>query len=278
MSTLQNILKASPHFIQKPALKFLFKRNGIELQDFFKIADGNAYLYKVDNAYLPHSDLVWFVSKKAYKDLVLGYSAAYYKPQKGDTIVDIGAGMGEETFVYADMIGDKGKIYAIEANPKITEVLEIVVAKNNLHQVTVSNIAISATNEPVTLDAGFDSFISASISNAGKSTQNTFEVRGQRFEDYIQEHKIDHIDLLKVNIEGAERFVVDTVGDAIKKVKHVFIACHDFRFKQEGNEFFRTKDYISDFLTRNNFSLSFLNTGKPYIDDCVFGVNKAYVG
>src|SRR5215472_17240135 len=40
-----------------------------------------------------------------------------YKPHAGDTIVDIGAGRGEDVFAFSRAVGPEGRVFAIEPHP-----------------------------------------------------------------------------------------------------------------------------------------------------------------
>ena len=278
MQLIQNVIKSLPFPLQKRALQILFKKNKVVLEDF--LVEGNSkkiYLYKIDGVYIPREQIIWFLKYSDYVQFVCDHSAAFYQPKAGDVVIDIGAGIGEEAIVFAKMTGNSGHVYSIEANPEISKILKRVIDKNELAQVTVSNIAINVTNEPVMIHAN-DDFIKGSIAQNGAKDNQAFEVTGQRFDSYLKEHNIDKIDLLKVNIEGAERFVIETMGDTLRKIKHVAIACHDFRYHNEGNEFFRTKKLVTDFLEANDFSVQTLHTGIPHRDDYVFGANNNYAG
>ena len=88
-------------------------------------------------------------------------------------------------------------------------------------------------------------------------------------------YNLHKIDLLKVNIEGAERLVIETMGDVLPIIRNVAISCHDFRYKHEGgNEFFKTKKIVTDFLMENGFTIQTLKSGLEHRDDWIFGKNS----
>ena len=95
-----------------------------------------------------------------------------------------------------------------------------------------------------------------------------------RFDSFIKKYNIKKIDLLKCNIEGAERFVVDSISkEYISRIRNVAIACHDFRYSENQNDFFVTRDYIKQFLLDNSFEIETRNTGIDCLDDWVYGRN-----
>jgi hypothetical protein len=48
----------------------------------------------------------------------LDYWTYLYNPQPGDTIIDVGAGVGVDALSLALLVGNTGRIYSIEANPQ----------------------------------------------------------------------------------------------------------------------------------------------------------------
>src|SRR5205085_495224 len=59
-------------------------------------------------------------------------------------------------------------------------------------------------------------------------TGTEHEVPAKTLEGFLAENGIERVDLLKMNIEGAERLVFRGAGDAIGRVEHVAVSCHDF--------------------------------------------------
>ena len=47
----------------------------------------------------------------------LDYWTHVYRPQPGDTVIDVGAGIGIDTLALSPLVGSTGRIYSIEAHP-----------------------------------------------------------------------------------------------------------------------------------------------------------------
>jgi hypothetical protein len=63
----------------------------------------------------------------------------------------------------------------------------------------------------------------------GIGTVAQIEVRGCRFETLMAQNQVDHIDLLKVDIEGAEVDLFATTCDqTLKRIQQITIEFHDF--------------------------------------------------
>jgi len=100
-------------------------------------------------------------------------------------------------------------------------------------------------------------------------------VRAITMDGFMKENQIDSVGLLKVNIEGAERLLIDSF-DKISSVKHVAISCHDFLYKRSGDVNFKTKKTIIRFLKNRNFDVTGNETGIDYIDDWIYGSNRKF--
>ena len=85
---------------------------------------------------------------------------------------------------------------------------------------------------------------------------------------------IQHVDFLKVNIEGAELEVIKSFNK-IDIVKNVAISCHDFLGARTGDVSLYTKDLVTDFLIEHGFTVATLNTPYDYANDWVFGTRNA---
>lgn len=257
-------------------LKPLFVLNKKQLVNFSSFYNDRFFIYNMGYIALPSQRLNWACDYKIFEEKIDAIALFNYKIQKGDTIIDIGAGIGEEAIVLAKRVGENGKVYAIEANPQVAEILSRVVSLNKFENVEVHNLAIYKNNTEIFLEDEVDSYIGGTVSEAS-SGKKTFAVKANRMDSFMEAHNIQKVDLLKSNIEGAERFVVDTLSkENLQKIKNVVISCHDFKYLRTGNEFYKTKEYVMNFLTSNGFEITHQQTGLGYIDDYVYGINKHY--
>jgi FkbM family methyltransferase len=254
-------------------MRSLFKKQGLHLQNFYSLNKDRFFIYQVNDHFIPNELLVDKISYEAQFEKCRNESLFAYMPRKGDCIIDIGAGLGEETIYYSHLAGENGNVLAIEANPDVFEVLNNTIRLNKLPNVTSYNIAIYDQNTKINLaeDKGsYEAFyVTEEKNNVVKNIPAT------RLGDFLRDQKIKRIDLLKVNIEGGERFITDTLGpEHLRMVRHVAIACHDFRYRREGNDFFKTKELVIQFLQQNGFEIQTRSTDTEYLNDWVYGTNK----
>jgi hypothetical protein len=64
-------------------------------------------------------------------------------------------------------------------------------------------------------------------------------------DEVIQDHGVDGIDLLTVNIEGAERDALRGKDRGWHLIRHAAITCHDLRSDRIGDESFRTRSEVA---------------------------------
>jgi FkbM family methyltransferase len=176
-----------------------------------------------------------------------------YNPQPGDTIVDIGAGRGEDVFAFSHAVGPEGRVWAIEPHPVSYAALVKSCELNQLRNVTPLNLAcVDAAAE---LQIESMPVWESSYVREGDPTPTSHPVRGMRFDDIADAHGIGRIDFLKMNIEGAERDALPGCAETLQRIRFACVAAHDFRADRGEGEQFRTLALVRDFLTRSGFSL-----------------------
>lgn len=236
---------------------------------------------------LSYENNLWFHKTKwfNYYDFTPNYSVGndklkwmmdevyfkFYTPKKGDVCLDIGAGVGAESIYLSSQIGDSGSVHSIEAAQSTYQLLEQNITINNCKNVKCHQLAISNKKETLYIENGIDRHIeNRLISNSGAET---IPVEGVTMDGFMKDNKLNTVDYLKVNIEGAEQLLIGAFKN-VAQVKNIAISCHDFLGKRQNNDWLFTKDKIYDFLIKNNFEVHSQNTGIDYVDDWLYGINK----
>ncbi len=211
----------------------------------------------------------WAYSYGYLSSLLASTYSYYYHPKLGDTAVDIGAGLGEESIVLAQLIGPSGMVVAVEANPITHQALEYACIRNNFGWVKVINVALFKMDDEVTIEDDAESYVGNTVNTTGG--KNTFKVRAITLDTLVETTNITRIDFLKLNIEGAEQFLLEGSQKSIQLVKNACISCHDFRhvYHQHG-EFYVTHEKIKSFLISSGFEVITRNTGNVVVDDFVY--------
>jgi FkbM family methyltransferase len=73
----------------------------------------------------------------------------------GDTVIDVGANIGDLTLPLARMVGDGGKVYAIESHPQSFNVLCANLALNGIRSVKPINVFVASSENVDTSGGGW---------------------------------------------------------------------------------------------------------------------------
>jgi FkbM family methyltransferase len=223
--------------------------------------------------WLKHKDHYLFAVKKPYfnyskKNLFMSIEEIYckhYKPNKNDLIIDIGAGIGTELLYFHEKIGQEGKIYSIEASPDSYIKLEALAKKNNILNSFNYNIAISNSNGIIWIEET-DHF---EVNQVNKNKKG-IEIKSLKLDEFVKINKINKINLLKVNIEGAELDMIGGMKESIKLIENIAVSCHDFLFKENK----KIKESLVGFFQENDFEIYYNNTGNTVTDSWIYAKKK----
>jgi FkbM family methyltransferase len=161
-------------------------------------------------------------------------------------IVDLGANIG----VFSMWVYDRAKvIYAVEPSEEYVN-LDKNVKENELHKIKTFNFAISGQNGSQIMhkNSGTGSWSLKGVINEGNPVAT---VQTKTLATFFKENNIDYVDLLKIDVEGAEVeiFSAGDFGDIADNIAFIFGEYHN-----EGN-------MMVDSLVRHNFDVIQLPSG-----------------
>lgn len=237
------------------------------------IENARGYAYRVGKTTYMSMGPGWASSYSYLKQRLQATYGHFYMPEKGDTVIDIGAGLGEETVIFGLLVGNRGKVYAIEANPATYEGLKYMCRENGFSWVFPHHLAIYKTDGEVTIEDDEEQYITNTI-NSGNANKPGIMVKAQTLDSLVKHHGIERIDFLKSNIEGAEQFLIEGMSESIGKIKNVCISCHDFRHVYHNHgEFYLTKEKVKKFLQQNGFQIQRREAVDRVVDDFIYAKN-----
>lgn len=142
------------------------------------------------------------------------------KNEKKLTILDFGANIGMSVLYFYESYPN-ANIYGFEADPRIFGYLEKNIASfsRNDGRIKLYNKAVWTEETELTFSSDGSDGGRISDKAAAKTRVQAVDVR-----KIMEEH--DHIDFLKIDIEGSERNVVPALGDYFKKVDKLFLEYH----------------------------------------------------
>ncbi|MDC0170590.1 FkbM family methyltransferase [Candidatus Nitrosopelagicus sp.] len=128
--------------------------------------------------------------------------------KKDEIVVDLGAHIGYYTLMMAKLVGQDGKVFAFEPEPRNLELLNKNIKINSYKNIEVVPKAVSDIDEECTLFVGQESFGANKIFKPKKTDTQEFEeikTRTIRLDDFFEELGfLKKISFIKMDIEGSE--------------------------------------------------------------------------
>jgi len=131
--------------------------------------------------------------------------------KEGDTVIDIGAFIGDQTFAYAKKVGGFGKVIAFEPNPTAFECLEHNMF--DFDNVELRNEGVSDTKGNIKLT---DVATNAGMTYAEKAKKGIKCVT-------IDSLKLNKLNFIKIDAEGFEHNILKGAIETIKKFKPIMV-------------------------------------------------------
>lgn len=135
----------------------------------------------------------------------------------GMTVIDIGANLGYYVLLEASQIGPEGKIYAIEPNPITFEILQKNIQLNQLKNVESQCIAVAAEIGQVEMHIArqfnwthlpHKNLDSDRAKDMLRWVRKTVPVNTTTLDDFVQQHNIQCINFVRMDVEGYEIEVI----------------------------------------------------------------------
>jgi FkbM family methyltransferase len=189
----------------------------------------------------------------SYFGALSGIFCHSYRPRSGDTVMDIGAGIGLETLMFSELVGEQGRVISVEGNRRVYSFLDLTIRGSHHSNIEWINAAVvSEAGVVLMTDDERHTHSHVSTDNADDAA---FAVAGITVDDLFVASGMPSIAFLKMNIEGAELDALRGATRTLSAVDNVAISCHDFIADMGGAESFRTYDSVRQLLEQAGFSL-----------------------
>jgi FkbM family methyltransferase len=199
----------------------------------------------------------------AYKNLVSankGFEYATLKIfksliQEKSTVLDIGANIGLFSLVASKKIGKNGKIYAFEPIKKTFKTLSENLALNQISNVVASQIALSNFTGKVSFSipddihnkGDGDAFNSMDLN--AKSSNSDTEADCSTLDDFLKANEISSVDLIKIDIEGAEMLCFEGAKNLLSSANPpiIIMECADSLCRKFDYSIYDVLSYLGEF-------------------------------
>lgn len=161
----------------------------------------------------------------------------------GSCIFDIGANVGYYTLLAAIHL-EGAQVHAFEPNPQVFSSLSHNTGLNSLTSVHLSQKAMSDQDGDVCFFLPpEDAASNGSLIQGFASGQKPLMVESIRFDTYCAANNIARVDLIKMDVEGAEIKVLKGMGDLVDRWQPDFICEVLAPFDSELDRFFAERPY-----------------------------------
>jgi FkbM family methyltransferase len=240
--------------------------------------DGRLWIHRSNSMYFPDdrkfcyhgtSFRNWSELPTAYFENAQDYYLRHYRLREGDVVFDVGAGRGEDTLAFSRAVGQGGRVIAIEAHPLSYELLEAFCRLNRLENVSPINLAIMDKRGEISMVES-DNWRANAVSMDDPG--GNIKVPARTLDEVCRELLgVQHIDFLKMNIEGAERYALAGMESIVRSTNAMCIACHDFLGDRGLGEHYRTRQFVEGFLADHGFTtVSYPDDPRDYVRCHVF--------
>ncbi|MGI0084715.1 MAG: FkbM family methyltransferase [Nitrososphaerales archaeon] len=154
------------------------------------------------------------VAGGTYEAVVTKWLTENLKP--GDTFFDIGANIGYYAVLAARLIGPEGIVIAVEADPNVAQILTKNFEANHLSNARVISGAVTDFSGTVRLGcapaSGWTGFYY-------RTADKWVEVPAFTVDSLVRSLRLTHVDVIKIDVEGAEGRVLDGMTDTFRRLE-----------------------------------------------------------
>lgn len=178
---------------------------------------------------------------------------------EGDVVLDIGANIGYYVLLESKLVGETGKIYAVEPISSNIRTLERNVLLNNCTNVETYRLAMGDKNGSTMIYVSDQSNLSAMQKESGVNYIRTEQVDIMTVDTFL-EGKEDP-DLIRMDVEGYEYFIFKGMEKNLKKDIDLLVEIHGFimsnkqvdvLFNMLKDHGYRVKYCVADYLHNIN--------------------------
>ena len=150
-----------------------------------------------------------------------------------DICVDAGCQVGYYSCLLAKLVGEGGRVYSFDANPRACETTRSNLALNNMRCVEVTQVALADRRGDVRFHVSTDDQTGLSSLGPIAAQREIITVACVRLDDFLAQRNVEHIRLLKVDVEGSEDIVLRGLGTFLTdhRVDFIVAECYDERLK-----------------------------------------------
>ena len=143
---------------------------------------------------------------------------------EGDILVDVGSNYGDYTDFFKSKLNGTGTIYSIELHPETYNQLKSKF--ENDQNIKTFNYAVCDIDSEIEYFKGKDAWTNNIIGHDMPFTKNESlgKIQGITLDSLLKNE--NKIKLIKIDVEGAEKLVLNGMKKIINNVENILIECH----------------------------------------------------
>jgi FkbM family methyltransferase len=203
---LEKVRELSPAYsLRKKKVSIARKRNSsfvayVRSNSSYMVVDPNMFFAEVYVCGVYERQVVRFLKRVLHERMVC---------------LDIGANVGYFTLLMSRIVGPSGSVISFEPTPHTFEVLRKNIALNGCENVRVEQIALFDRQDTLEFHEGppgyevYNSLGNITHPSAAEQSFTTTKVQCLTLDSYLATSHTKHVDFIKMDVEGAERFVLN---------------------------------------------------------------------
>jgi len=178
--------------------------------------------------------------------------SSFLAGKKGAVFVDVGANVGYYSFL---LYNNFDTILAVEPHPDNVEIMTAIKKERNFSKVKISSLAVGDKDRDevrlyVGSHCGGHTLSAQRSSRASGNRQKYIETKMVTLNTLLKDY--ESIDLVKVDVEGAEWLVLTGAEGVRDRIKSWIIELHGLRRKEEMQKWFSDRGYQYKWIDKNH--------------------------
>lgn len=153
----------------------------------------------------------------------------------GDCVIDGGSNLGFFSLLAAPLIKGKGRIVAFEPDPATFAFLQQNVEDNGFESlIQVERKALTNANGIFEFSLCAEEPMRNSLIPNSELTGGRIAISGVRLDDFLTATGLDKVDVIKLDLEGAEPLALDGMREILKSVRLLVFEVNEIQLAEVG--------------------------------------------
>ncbi len=209
------------------------------------------FKYKGINLELDIHDYVSHYLYFGFKDLA--HEKLMGLVNKNNTVLDIGTNYGTTLLQFAKKVGEKGLVFGFEPDPINYEICTKNIVLNSFFNVEVDNLGLGDVLGELLLVVDTESNRGGNRISKNTFGKEAYKVKIVSLDEWIENKNVQHIDLIKMDVEGFEYNVLKGAEKTLEKFRPIlFIELDDENLKLQD----ASAELLVKFLIEKNYVIT----------------------